>query len=113
MSLGNRRSKVAWSTGVKQLHVQTDCKQASSLVLSDSESSSISIVHAIRSLRNRAWYTDLFWIPRECNMVAAALSKIITLEPYLLLLHDSAFTIIQSLLKRDTHGPPYRRYVLP
>ncbi|KAK8562164.1 hypothetical protein V6N12_049212 [Hibiscus sabdariffa] len=76
------------------------------------ESSSILIVRAICSLHNCAWYTDLFWIPRECNMVADALSKIITPQPYLLLLHDSAPTVVQSLLERDAHGPPYRRHVL-
>ncbi|KAK8992786.1 hypothetical protein V6N11_048856 [Hibiscus sabdariffa] len=99
--------------GVEQLQVQTDCKQASNLVLSDSESSSISIVRAIRSLRNRAWYTDLFWIPRECNIVADALSKIITPQPYSLLLHESAPTAVQSLLEHDTYGPLSRRHVLP
>ncbi|KAK8537922.1 hypothetical protein V6N12_044063 [Hibiscus sabdariffa] len=54
--------------GVEQLQVQTDYKQTSILVLSDSQSSSIPIVRDIRSLRNRVWYTNLFWIPRECNM---------------------------------------------
>ncbi|KAK8503837.1 hypothetical protein V6N12_019009 [Hibiscus sabdariffa] len=97
--------------GVEQLHVQTDCKQASSLVLSNSDSSSILIVRAIRSLRNRARYTDLFWIPRECNMVANALSKIITPQPYSLLLHEYTPTAVHSLLERDVYEPPYRWYV--
>ncbi|KAK8572442.1 hypothetical protein V6N12_028495 [Hibiscus sabdariffa] len=85
--------------GVEQVQVQTDCKQASSLVFSDSGFSSIPIARAIRSLRNCAWYIDLFWIPREWNMVAYALSKIITPQPYSLLLHESAPTVIHSLLE--------------
>ncbi|KAK8505276.1 hypothetical protein V6N12_067245 [Hibiscus sabdariffa] len=80
--------------GIGQLHVKTDCKQASSLVLSNFKSSSIPIVRAIRSLRNRAWYTDLFWILPECNMIADALLKIITPQLYLLLLYNSAPTVI-------------------
>ncbi|KAK8987190.1 hypothetical protein V6N11_026946 [Hibiscus sabdariffa] len=73
-----------------------------------SESSSISNVCAICSLRNRARYTDLFWIPWECNMVADALSKIITPQPYSLLLHESAPTTVQSLLERDAYRSSYR-----
>ncbi|KAK8575261.1 hypothetical protein V6N12_062937 [Hibiscus sabdariffa] len=104
--------EVAWSMGVEQLHVQTDCKQASSLDLSDSEFSFILIVRTIRSLCNCAWYSDLFWILQKCNMVVDALSKIITPQSYLLLLHDSAPTVVKSLLERDAHGPPYHWHVL-
>ncbi|KAK8558842.1 hypothetical protein V6N12_042135 [Hibiscus sabdariffa] len=103
--------EVDWSMGVEHLQIQTDCKQASNHVLSGSESSSITIVRAIRFLRNRVWYTDLFWIPREYNMVADTLSNIITPQPYSLLLHESAPTTVHSLLERDAYGPSYRRHV--
>ncbi|KAK8999340.1 hypothetical protein V6N11_070513 [Hibiscus sabdariffa] len=97
--------------GVEQLQVQTDCKQTSNLVLFDSESSFILLVRAIHSLRNLVWYTDLFWIHWECNMVVDALSKIITPQPYSLLLHEYAPSTIQSLLERDAYGHLYRRHV--
>ncbi|KAK8593330.1 hypothetical protein V6N12_045413 [Hibiscus sabdariffa] len=104
--------EVAWSMGVEQLQVQTDCKQASTLVLSDSQSSSIPIVRAIRSLPGTLTYFGFHgsatWSPMLCRRLlpysrTRSYFMNLLLQPFNLCL--SVMLMDLSILDMSSHNP--------
>ncbi|KAK8572187.1 hypothetical protein V6N12_028248 [Hibiscus sabdariffa] len=66
-------------------------------------------VQAIRlildsSMRNRSWFTEFIWIPRQRNMAANGMSRP---SPLQLSVFSTAPDAMKSLLFRDVSGPPY------
>ncbi|GMI99700.1 hypothetical protein HRI_003639300 [Hibiscus trionum] len=93
--------EVAWSLGIERLQIQTDSKQALNLLMSNSITPLLPLVRAINSFRRCAWYTELVWIPRSCNVVADAMSKISNSNYYQLQLYATVPREFQPLLQQD------------
>ncbi|KAK8596326.1 hypothetical protein V6N12_064823 [Hibiscus sabdariffa] len=91
--------QVAWSNGFEYIQVQSDNSQAIKLINDESrDRSRLYLVHVISSLLARAWRTDCFWIPRSCNIVADAISRISSSRsPHLSILHAAPLSIAQAI----------------
>ncbi|KAK9019813.1 hypothetical protein V6N11_054321 [Hibiscus sabdariffa] len=104
---------VAWAHGIERLQIQSDCAYAIRLLNDVSHACiPLPLVHAINLLCLRGWFTEFIWIPRECNMVADAMSKLLPMQQFQLLLFYSAPDSVKPLTDRDIHGPPYQRHVM-
>ncbi|KAK8533103.1 hypothetical protein V6N12_076384 [Hibiscus sabdariffa] len=95
------------------LLIQSDCADAIRLLNDVSHARiPLPLVRAINLLCVRGWFTEFIWIPRECNTVADAMSKLLPTQQFQLLLFDSAPDSVKPLMDRDIHGPPYQRHVM-
>ncbi|KAE8692329.1 signal recognition particle receptor subunit beta-like [Hibiscus syriacus] len=69
--------EVAWSHGFELLLIQSDCANALNLVNDPNSSiSPHSLVWSIFQLRQRAWVTEITWVPRESNSLANGVTKL-------------------------------------
>ncbi|KAK8981714.1 hypothetical protein V6N11_028121 [Hibiscus sabdariffa] len=102
--------QVARSSGVARLIVQSDSSHAIKLLLDSSTNDhSMLLVRAIGILRQGSLHVDFQWIPREMNMVADCLSKLLPPPQFCLLVTSDIPEAAKSLLDRDREGPPYSR----
>ncbi|KAE8692779.1 hypothetical protein F3Y22_tig00110831pilonHSYRG00755 [Hibiscus syriacus] len=105
--------QAAWHYGCDRLVVQTDSMDVYHLLSPPASTSPFTLVCAIVSLYNRAWYVEFQVefqkINREANAAAHYIAKMGT-SPY-----GSRITFVQPsaplevLLHRDVSGPPYVR----
>ncbi|KAK8689964.1 hypothetical protein V6N13_088670 [Hibiscus sabdariffa] len=81
--------ELVWNNSFLNLQVRSDCSMIISLVM-DPNAANIShaFVHAIATLRRRAWSLELIWIPRETNRPVDSITKQVPPDHYDLLLFD-------------------------
>ncbi|KAL4386290.1 hypothetical protein GQ457_09G014670 [Hibiscus cannabinus] len=68
--------RFVWDQGFVLVQIQSDCAEAVKLIKADNAyMSPISLVRAIAALRQKAWATEITWIPRTSNLPADMLAK--------------------------------------
>ncbi|KAK8538822.1 hypothetical protein V6N12_034530 [Hibiscus sabdariffa] len=101
--------RMAWSIGVSRLHVQSNSSVAVRMLRNPmAMTSPLPLVSAIALFSACDW-CDFTWVPREQNMVANSMSKLLPSLDYHLAIYDVVPEVIQPLLVCDRDGPPYCR----
>ncbi|KAE8711289.1 hypothetical protein F3Y22_tig00110299pilonHSYRG00185 [Hibiscus syriacus] len=96
--------RLAWNHCVANLEVQSDNSQAVKLInSSDAAVSSLSLIRAIASLRNRQWETRVRWIPRSKNCVGDSLSKMAPFGLSDATYFDTPSSGVAHLVEREAH----------
>ncbi|KAK8493334.1 hypothetical protein V6N12_000546 [Hibiscus sabdariffa] len=101
-----RNTTGTWICGYQKCVVQSDSSHAIKLLLDSSTNDhSMLLVRAIGILRQGSLHVDFQWIPREMNMVADCLSKLLPPPQFCLLVTSDIPEAAKSLLDRDREGP--------
>ncbi|KAK8589241.1 hypothetical protein V6N12_023644 [Hibiscus sabdariffa] len=102
--------QVSWNFGTTRLAIQSDSSQAIKLVRDPSAMRhSMQLDRAIDAWRLKHWSLNFQWIPREMNMVADCLSKLVPPSQYQLKVFVDEPDVVCPLIIRDVEGPPYGR----
>ncbi|GMI89906.1 hypothetical protein HRI_002659900 [Hibiscus trionum] len=100
---------LAWENGFEKVQVQSDCRTAVDMVMDGhAPSSPTPLVRAIAAWRERSWFTEVIWVPRERNITTDKLSKSQNCSNRDLTVLDQPPSFLFSCLHRDRTGavPP-------
>ncbi|KAK8987883.1 hypothetical protein V6N11_065489 [Hibiscus sabdariffa] len=92
--------RFAWDQGFIFVQIQSDCAEAVKLIKADNAYMSlISLVRAIAALRQKAWATEITWIPRTSNLPAEMLAK--SIDP------SKSKPVATSIRGFESHPKPF------
>ncbi|GMJ14454.1 hypothetical protein HRI_005114600 [Hibiscus trionum] len=93
---------LTWENGFERVQIQSDCCTVVDMVMDRHASlSPTPLVRAIAAWRERSWFAEVIWVPREQNTTADKLAKYQDCSTRALTVFDQPPSFLFSYLSRD------------